>query len=136
MMMIRNMESAVSLKFNPIISQESFTALVCYFANLSILGHTPFSGKLQGAGPVGLGGDHGDAHLLWPHLRRGEGRQPRRVHILASGSLLGHHHHDLCEYSPKRDNVKSKVKTTLSIICQTIRHDICQFFYTSTFLQF
>ena len=33
-------------------------------------------GELQGAGPAGLGGDHGHAHLLRTHLRRGEGRQP------------------------------------------------------------
>ena len=33
-------------------------------------------GELQGVGPAGLGGDHGHAHLLRPHLRRGEGRQP------------------------------------------------------------
>ena len=31
---------------------------------------------LQGAGPSGAGSDHGHAHLLRPHLRRGERRQP------------------------------------------------------------
>ena len=53
------------------------------------------SGQLQGVGPAGLGGDHGHAHLLRTHLRRGEGRQPRRVHIPSSGSLLGDYHDDL-----------------------------------------
>ena len=52
-------------------------------------------GELQGAGPAGLGGDHGHAHLLRTHLRRGEGRQSRRVHIPSCCSLLGDYHDDL-----------------------------------------
>ena len=52
-------------------------------------------GLLQGAGAAGSGRHHGDAHLLRPHLRRGEGRQPRRVHLDAGRAVLVHHHHDI-----------------------------------------
>ena len=89
--------------------------------NQSVLGsfrYTPFSGKLQGAGPVGLGGDHGDAHLLRPHLRGGEGRQPRRVHLPARRPLLGHHHHDLCEHSPKVKSQFIGSKISISIMAR------------------
>ena len=41
--------------------------------------------QLQGAGAADAGGDHGDAHLLWPGLRRGEGRARHHVHIHAPG---------------------------------------------------
>ena len=44
--------------------------------------------QLQGAGAADAGGHHGDAHLLRPGLRRGEGRARHHVHIHAPGICI------------------------------------------------
>ena len=51
--------------------------------------------QLQGAGAANAGGHHGDVDIQRAGLRRGEGRGGDDVHLDASGSVLGHHHHDL-----------------------------------------
>ena len=73
-------------------------------------------GLLQGAGPAGSGGHHGDAHFLRPHLRRGERRQPRRVHLDAGRAVLVHHHHDICGLRGHHTKVVSPLT---SLNCKT-----------------